>query len=119
MHEEPEPTSPPGREAEEAPPWRPEYGPGPVNVVLYQRGRLPGLWVYTRGEWRRGWVVMRHDYPDRRYTYHVELTLTDENGIPGTYSRTFWWGQDAVRVLRRPPPPPDASVTPDEPWRIP
>ncbi|MEU5163395.1 hypothetical protein AB0G74_27815 [Streptomyces sp. NPDC020875] len=123
MREEPEPSSVPDREAEEVPPWRPEHSPGSVNAVVYRRGRLPGLWIYTRGAWRRGWVLMRQDYPGpggrgRRYAYHVEITLpNDDDGVLSTQNLAVWWGQDAVRVLRPPLPPADGSRPTDEPWR--
>ncbi|MEU5976337.1 hypothetical protein [Streptomyces sp. NPDC047315] len=95
-----EPPYTPDAEAEEAPPWREDFGlPGP-DVLVYPPGQQPTLWVYTQGGWKRAHVHARQTYRDRTYAgrvaYQVELQLTGEDGIIGTYARSYWWGQPAV-----------------------
>ncbi|AWI32629.1 hypothetical protein [Streptomyces tirandamycinicus] len=81
-------------EPEQAPPWRPEDGPAPT-VWLWPAGNRPGLFVLVNGRWRYAVVQARHDYPDGRVSYQVEV---DVHGSTSITSRSYWWPQEGLKA---------------------
>jgi hypothetical protein len=75
-------------------------GPAP-RVHVYEHGHQPLMYIRVDGEWRFATVRARHTWPDERVAYQVDLQLTGPGGIVGSYSRTYWWSESAMRPIRR------------------
>lgn len=93
------------RDAVEAPPWREGAGPAP-RVTVYPHGQQPLMRIRIDGAWRTATVRARHDYPDGRIVYQVDIRLPARPGYPDdpgameTYSRTYWWDPAAMRPVK-------------------
>lgn len=83
-------------EPEQAPPWRPEYGPKPT-VWTWPPGDRPALRVLANGAWRYAAVEARHNYEDGRVAYQV---LIDVDGSGSMTHRTYWWQPESGRMKR-------------------
>lgn len=77
-------------EPDQAPPWRPESGQ-PPTVWVWPAGSRPALRVLIDGQWVYAPVRARHDWPDGRCAYHVDVVLP---GHMSTVHRAYWWPQE-------------------------
>ncbi|MFF8432818.1 hypothetical protein [Streptomyces bacillaris] len=89
-------------------PWRKSDGPEPT-VWCWPNAHRPALYVWSRGKWRYGSVMARHDYADGAVAYQVAVNL----GIKdmGVTARTYGWPQPGLRVAQRSPVKPTTSGT--------
>ncbi|WP_367138825.1 MULTISPECIES: hypothetical protein [Streptomyces] len=88
MATEPEPV-----DVEEAPSWTPGQ-PWP-RVRTWPPAELPSLYVRVDGHWYHCWVLARHDYPNGRIAYQVDIKLP---GYDGPVNRLYWWDPRAMRA---------------------
>jgi hypothetical protein len=84
-------------DATEAPPWNDTMGPAP-RVRTWPAGEQPALDIRIDGEWRHASVLARHDWPDGRVSYQVELRLPDVADGTSAVVRAYWWDPAAMRA---------------------
>ena len=71
----------------------------PPRVHVYEHGKEPLMRIRVQGTWHTCTVRARHDWPDGRVAYQVDIRLVTD-GAEGTVSRTYWWNPDTMRPVR-------------------
>jgi hypothetical protein len=92
------PTPPRWDEPEQAPPWRGPADGQPPAYRHYELQDRPTLLALVDGQWHTMHVHTRIDYVDGRVAYKGDIRLPVPSGPPQSFTRTYWWPQDQLRV---------------------